>query len=65
MRYVVLTLVSIILRNKDMNKIKEVVVISKILFNLKIHYLRSYEWEVSRYQKANAGQIRRAISVNE
>ena len=46
-----------------MIKIKEVVVILKILSNLKIHYLRSYEREVSHYQKANAGQIRRAISA--
>ena len=63
MRYVILKLVSVILWNKDMIKIKEVVVISKILSNLKIHYLRSCEREVSPYQKANAGQIRRAISA--
>ena len=62
MRYVIMQLVLIIFWNKDIIKIKAVVIILKILPNLKIHYLRSYEWEVWHYQKANAGQIIRAIS---
>ena len=61
MRYVILKLFSIILRSKDMIKIKEVTIILKMLSYLNIYYLRSYEREVLHYQKANTAQNKRAI----
>ena len=45
-----------------MIKTKAVVMILKILANLKIHYLRLYGWEIWHYQKANAGKIVQTIS---
>ena len=45
-RSAILKLVLIILWNKDMTKKKAIIIILKILANLKIHYLRPYEREV-------------------